>query len=192
MAGETLDAHLVSRIEQRASRNVIGVIKGTAQPDDYFLYTAHWDHLGSKPGAPGADTIYNGAIDNGMGVSSILEIAEAMAQGKPKRSVAFIAWTLEEQGLLGSQYFAQHPLWPPSHMVGGINIDANLPEGRAHDLVVIGNGASELEIPLAKALKAQGRVISPDAEPGKGPLFPLRPYQPGQDRRADAVSGGRV
>lgn len=171
MTGEALSAHVASHIEHRASRNVIGLVKGAAQPDDYFLYTAHWDHLGVKPGPAGSDTIYNGAVDNGMGVASILEIAEAMAHGKPKRSVAFIAWTQEEQGLLGSQYFAEHPIWPLNHIVGGINIDANKPEGHAHDMALIGNGASELEIPLAAALKAQGRVISPDPEPEKGEFY---------------------
>jgi Zn-dependent M28 family amino/carboxypeptidase len=171
MAGETLSAHLVSRIEHHASRNVVGVIKGTAQPDDYFLYTAHWDHLGYKPGMPGPDKIYNGAIDNAMGVANILEITETMVHDRPKRSVAFIAWTLEEQGLLGSQYFAAHPLWPLNHIVGGINLDGGLPRGAARDLVVVGNGASELEIPLATALKAQGRVISPDPEPEKGAFY---------------------
>jgi len=171
MSGETLSAHLTSRIEHRSSRNVVGVIKGSAQPDDYFLYTAHWDHLGMKPGKPGADNIYNGAIDNAMGVASILEIAEAMAHAKPKRSVAFLSVTLEEQGLLGSQYFAEHPLWPLSHIVGGINLDGGMPEGHAHDMALIGNGASELEIPLANALKAQGRVISPDPEPEKGSFY---------------------
>ena len=171
MPGETLDAHLVSHIAHRTSRNVVGLIRGSARPEDYFLYTAHWDHLGMKPGKPGADNIYNGAIDNAMGVASILEIAEAMAHARPKRSVAFISWTLEEQGLLGSQYFAAHPLWPLDHIVGGINLDGGLPQGHAHDLVLIGNGASELEVPLAAALKAQGRVISPDPEPEKGRFY---------------------
>ncbi len=133
MAGETLSAQLVSHIEHRVSRNVVGVIQGTAQPNDYVLYTAHWDHLGVKPGPAGTDTIYNGAVDNAMGVASILEIAEAMAHAPPKRSVAFLAWTMEEQGLLGSQYFAEHPVWPLNHIVGGINIDANLPEGPARE-----------------------------------------------------------
>jgi Zn-dependent M28 family amino/carboxypeptidase len=107
----------------------------------YILYTAHWDHLGVKPDVPGPDKIYNGAVDNGMGVSSILEIGEAFAHDKPApgRSIAIICWTMEEQGLLGSQYFAQHPLWPLSHIVAGINLDANLPEGRAHDMVVMGS-----------------------------------------------------
>jgi Zn-dependent M28 family amino/carboxypeptidase len=171
MAGETLNANLTSDISHRTSRNVVGVVRGSAQPDDYFLYMAHWDHLGTKPGAAGSDHIYNGAIDNAMGVASILEIAEAMAHAKPKRSVAFLSVTLEEQGLLGSQYFGEHPLWPLNHIIGGINIDGGLPQGHAHDLVLIGNGASELEIPLATALKAQGRVISPDPEPEKGGFY---------------------
>jgi Zn-dependent M28 family amino/carboxypeptidase len=171
MAGETLTARLSSRIERRTSRNVVGVVKGTARPDDYFLYMAHWDHLGLKPGPAGADKIYNGAVDNAMGVASILEIAEVFAHSKPKRSVAFLAWTMEEQGLLGSQYFAEHPLWPLNHIVGGINIDGGLPQGHARDLVLIGNGASELEIPLAGVLKTQGRVISPDPEPEKGSFY---------------------
>jgi len=171
LMGETLNAHLSSHIAHRSSRNVVGVIRGTKQPDDYFLYTAHWDHLGVKPGAPGADRIHNGAVDNAMGVAGILEIAEAMVHARPQRSVAFLSWTLEEQGLLGSQYFAAHPLWPLNHIVGGINLDGGLPQGRARDLVLIGNGASELEIPLAAALKAQGRVISPDPEPEKGYFY---------------------
>ena len=171
LAGEVLSAHLSSRIAHRSSRNVVGVIRGAKRPDDYFLYTAHWDHLGVKPGAPGADRIHNGAVDNGIGVAGILEIAEAMVHARPQRSVAFLSWTLEEQGLLGSQYFAAHPLWPLNHILGGINLDGGLPQGRARDLVLIGNGASELEIPLAAALKAQGRVISPDPEPEKGYFY---------------------
>jgi Zn-dependent M28 family amino/carboxypeptidase len=136
------------------------------------MNTAHWNHLGVKTDVAGPDKINNGAIDNGLGVCSILEIAEAFAHEKrPQRSIAFIDWTLEEQGLLGSLYFAEHPLWPVSHIVGGLNIDAPLPEGRAHDLVLIGNGASELEPILASALKTQNRVISPDPEPEKGYFY---------------------
>jgi Zn-dependent M28 family amino/carboxypeptidase len=173
MPGESLSAQLTSSLSHLTSRNVIGVLKGSAAPNDYFLYTAHWDHLGRKPDLPGPDKIYNGAVDNGLGVAGILEIAEAFTHAKagPRRSVAFLSWTLEEQGLLGSQYFAAHPLWPLHHIVGGINLDGGLPQGRARDLVLIGNGASQLEIPLASALKAQGRVISPDPEPEKGYFY---------------------
>ncbi|HTK80455.1 MAG TPA: M28 family metallopeptidase [Rhizomicrobium sp.] len=173
MSGEALSADAHSTVAHMTTRNVVGVARGRTRPNEYFLYTAHWDHLGVKPDVAGPDKIYNGAVDNGMGISSILEIAEKFAKTKPapQRSVAFIAWTMEEQGLLGSQYFAQHPLWPLNHIVGGINLDANLPEGRAHDMVVVGNGASELEDVLAKQLKTQDRVISPDPEPKKGSFY---------------------
>ena len=173
MAGLTLSAELHSSIAHMKTRNVIGIVPGSQHPEDVVLYTAHWDHLGVKPDVPGPDKIYNGAIDNGMGVSSILEIGQAFAHDRPppKRSVAIICWTLEEQNLLGSAYFAQHPIWPLSHIVGGINIDANLPEGPAHDLVLIGNGASQMEDLLATALQPQHRVLSPDPEPEKGSFY---------------------
>lgn len=173
MTGETLSADLTSTIQHMKTRNVVGVIRGSKHPNDYILYTAHWDHLGVKPDVAGPDKIYNGAVDNGMGVSSILELAEAFAHDRPapQRSIAFIDWTLEEQGLLGSQYFAEHPVWPLDHIVGGVNLDANLPEGRAHDMVLVGNGASELEDLLADVLKTQNRTISPDPEPEKGGFY---------------------
>ncbi len=173
MTGETMSVTAHSTITHMTTRNVIGVVTGSKHPNDYVLYTAHWDHLGIKPDVAGPDKIYNGAVDNGMGVSSILEIGEAFAADKPRpqRSIAIIAWTMEEQGLLGSEYFAAHPAWPVNHIVGGINLDANLPEGRAHDMIVTGNGASQLEDRLAVILKTQGRVISPDPEPEKGGFY---------------------
>jgi Zn-dependent M28 family amino/carboxypeptidase len=173
MTGETLTVDAHSTISHLKTRNVVGVVQGSKHPDDVILYTAHWDHLGVKPDVAGPDKIYNGAIDNGMGVSSILELGEAFAHDKtpPQRSIAIICWTLEEQGLLGSEYFAKHPIWPLSHIVGGINIDANLPVGPAHDLVLIGSSASEMEDLLAGVLKSQGRVISADPEPEKGGFY---------------------
>jgi|HubBroStandDraft_6_1064221.scaffolds.fasta_scaffold30026_2 Zn-dependent M28 family amino/carboxypeptidase len=173
MTGETLSAHLHSAVTHIKTRNVVGVVRGSKRPDEYVLYTAHWDHLGVKPDVPGPDKIYNGAVDNGMGISSILELGEAFAHDRPRpaRSIAIIGWTMEEQGLLGSEYFAKHPLWPLSHIVGGVNLDANLPEGQAHDMVIIGSGASELEDMLAGILKTQNRVITPDPEPEKGGFY---------------------
>ncbi len=172
MTGESLTAHARSSITHLKTRNVVVVIPGVKHPSDFVLYTAHWDHLGVKPDVPGPDKIHNGAVDNGMGVSSILELAEAFkANKRPERSIAFIAWTLEEQGLLGSEYFSHHPLWPLNHIVGGINLDANLPEGRAHDMVVVGNGASQMEDILGDALKTEHRTITADPEPEKGMFY---------------------
>ncbi|HTQ14662.1 MAG TPA: M28 family metallopeptidase [Rhizomicrobium sp.] len=173
MTGETMSVDAHSTISPMTTRNVVGVVRGSRHPDDYFLYTAHWDHLGIKPDVAGPDKIYNGAVDNGMGLSSVLEIGEAFAHDTraPRRSIAIIAWTMEEQGLLGSEYFGEHPIWPLDHIVGGVNLDANLPEGRAHDMVIVGNGASQLEDKLAAILKTQGRVITPDPEPEKGGFY---------------------
>ena len=160
MGGLTVSAVMRSMIARNVTRNVVGVVTGAKHPEDYVLYTAHWDHLGVKPDLPGPDKIYNGALDNGMGVATILEIGEAFAKARtpPERSIAIVSWTLEEQGLLGSEYFAQHPLWPLSHIVAGVNRDGGQPEGPARDLIVVGSGASELEDILTEALK---RRIAP-------------------------------
>jgi Zn-dependent M28 family amino/carboxypeptidase len=167
MNGESLGAALHSRVLHFTTHNIIGVVRGRVHPDEYILYTAHWDHLGMKPDVHGPAGIYSGAIDNGIGVSSILEIGEAFANAEPapERSIAIICWTMEEQGLLGSQYFAQHPLWPLDHIVGGVNLDANVPEGPAHDMTIAGSGESQLEDILADVLKAQKRVVTSDPEP---------------------------
>ncbi|MBV8450677.1 MAG: M28 family peptidase [Deltaproteobacteria bacterium] len=173
MSGETLDVAAHSVIAHKTTRNVVGMILGTRHPADYVLYTAHWDHLGVKPGVAGPNGIYSGAVDNALGVSGILEIAEAFVHDRPppQRSIAFICWTMEEQGLLGSLYFTEHPLWPLNHIVGGINLDANLPEGRAHDLVIVGYGSSQLEDLLAMVLRTQDRTLTPDPEPEKGHFY---------------------
>src|SRR5262249_49776267 len=104
---------LNSKIEQKQSRNVVGVLPGSSRPDEAVLDMAHWDHLGKHEGEPG-DNIYNGAVDNATGVAGILEVAEAFAHQTPppERSVVFVAVTLEESGLLGSQYYVAHPTFP--------------------------------------------------------------------------------
>lgn len=172
MQGESLSVHAVSTVRLMDTRNVVGVIPGTKHPNDVLLYSAHWDHLGIKPDVAGPDKIYNGAVDNGYGVAMILELAEAFAHDpKPQRSIGFAFWTLEEQGLIGSAYFAQHPVWPLKNIVGVVNWDAGIAGGRAHDMDLSGNGQSELEDWLVDALKTQNRVISPDPEPEKGGFF---------------------
>ena len=181
MTGETLAVHAHSNFKTLNTRNVIGIVPGTKHPGQVVLYTGHWDHLGVKPDVAGPDKIYNGAIDNGMGSASVLEIGEKFAAHPAGRTIAIINWTLEEQGLLGSEYFAHHPVWPLNKIVGGVNLDGGLPHGHAHDLVLIGNGASELEDMLTGILKTQDRVISPDPEPENGGFY-----------RSDHISLSRV
>jgi Zn-dependent M28 family amino/carboxypeptidase len=166
----TVSSTMRSTVSSITTRNIVGVIEGRTRPSEHVLYTAHWDHLGAKPDLPGPDKVYNGAIDNGIGVSTILEIAEAFVQSDtpPARSIAILCWALEEQGLLGSEYFARQPLWPLRNIVAGINQDGTLPQGSARDMVIVGSGASELEDLFAPVLRLQNRVMSPDPEPEKG------------------------
>ncbi|MBU6155709.1 MAG: M28 family peptidase [Alphaproteobacteria bacterium] len=170
MTGLKLNARTVSTVEKLTTRNVVGVLKGRVKPDEYVLYMGHWDHIGVKPDVPGDDKIHNGALDNASGIAAILEMAEAFARAPraPRRSVMFAAVTLEEQGLLGSEYLARNPIVPPHEIVAGMNFDGVGPSGPARDMTVVGSGASELEPMLARILKKQGRYVSADPEPEKG------------------------
>ena len=171
LAGEKLTVHAHSTIQHMTTRNVIGVIPGTKHPNDVFMYSAHWDHLGRKDNIPGDDKIYNGAEDNAMGVSIVLDLAEKFAHDrKPQRTLAFAFWTLEEQGLLGSEYFGRNPIWPRNHIVGVINMDGGGPSPLARDMEGA-PGQSELEDALKNAVATQGRTVSPDPEPEKGHFY---------------------
>ncbi len=151
------------------SRNVIAVLPGSTYPDEYIIYTAHWDHLGTNPQLSG-DTIYNGAVDNATGIAALLEIARAFTalEQPPQRSIIFLAVTAEESGLLGSRWYGEHPLFALAQTVGGINMDALQPYGPTRDLSVVGYGMSEMEDYLATAAKAQHRVLVPEDSPEKG------------------------
>lgn len=195
-------------IDKLTSRNVAGVLPGTETPDEYVLYTAHWDHLGMKTGAPGEDfyedQIYNGAVDNATGSAGILEIAEAMKSQPLQRSVMFLFVTLEESGLLGSEYFANNPTIPLNKVVAGINLDGALPLGRTKDMTVIGFGASELEDILKEVLVAQDRIITPDGRPEAGYFYrsdhislakkgvPMLYAGEGEDKRDGGLAAGRA
>jgi Zn-dependent M28 family amino/carboxypeptidase len=153
------------------SQNVVGRLEGTDPKlkDEYVVYSAHWDHLGV--GAPvNGDKIYNGALDNASGVATVLELAKAFSQiqPQPKRSILFLMVTAEEQGLLGSQYYATTPLYPLNKTAANINIDGVNQWGRTKDFTVIGMGASDLDDYLKAAADEQGRVLRPDPEPEKG------------------------
>jgi Zn-dependent M28 family amino/carboxypeptidase len=153
------------------SRNVLAKLEGSDPQlkDEYVVYTAHWDHLGVGTPVDG-DKIYNGALDNASGVSALLEMAKGFTQmnPKPKRSILFVMVTAEEQGLLGSQYYAVTPVYPLTKTVANINIDGINQWGRTSDITVIGMGASDLDDYLRDAASEQKRTLRPDPESEKG------------------------
>ena len=172
--GVTASMALQNKLRTVSSRNVLAKIEG-ADPQlkgQVIVYTAHWDHLGV--GEPvGDDRIYNGAVDNAVGTAGLLEIARAFARlpAPPRRSILFIAVTAEEQGLLGSEYYAAAPAYPLAKTVAVINIDTINVHGRTRDVTVIGLGASELDEYVRDAAGEQGRIVKPDSEPEKGYYF---------------------
>jgi Zn-dependent M28 family amino/carboxypeptidase len=164
---------LTNAIEQRESGNVVGLLPGsdTNLAGEAVVYTAHHDHLGIKSG-PG-DQIYNGAIDNASGVASILGVARAFASLRkpPRRSIYFAFVTAEEQGLLGSEYFAGHPPVPAGRIAADINIDEANWFGRTRDVSLIGLGKSSLDNNVVAAAKLQGRTVKPDQFPDRGRFY---------------------
>ncbi|HEU4959215.1 MAG TPA: M28 family metallopeptidase [Sphingomonas sp.] len=158
-------------IARETSHNVIGILPGTARPQETVFYTAHWDHLGHCDPVDG-DGICNGARDNASGVAGLVALAEAQAKAGPaKRTLAFMAVTAEEAGLLGSQYYAEHPIFPLAKTVGGINMDVLNTNGATRNFVITGYGKSELD-DLVKPLAAkQGRVVEPEPDPERGGYF---------------------
>jgi Zn-dependent M28 family amino/carboxypeptidase len=165
----TASMNFENDIARKASKNVIGVIKGTKRPDEYVLYTAHWDHLGRCTAAADGDDICNGAVDNATGTAALVALAEGFAKaGAPERSVVFLAVTAEESGLLGSKFYAENPVFPLSQTVGGVNMDAFSMSGPAKNLTVIGKGKSQLDVYLEAAAKSEGRTPEMEPTPEKG------------------------
>jgi Zn-dependent M28 family amino/carboxypeptidase len=152
------------------SQNVVARLEGSdpALRDEYVVFSSHWDHLGLGEPVKG-DRIYNGAVDNASGVGTVLEIARALKQAPPaKRSFLFLLVTAEEQGLLGSEYYSLHPLYPLAKTAANINIDEVNPWGRTKSLAVVGLGNSDLDDYLRTAATEQGRTLLPDPDPEKG------------------------
>jgi Zn-dependent M28 family amino/carboxypeptidase len=162
---------LRNRIRTSESENVVAKFEG-ADPqlrDEYVIYTAHWDHLGVGEPVNG-DKIYHGAKDNASGVAGLLELARAYTsvQPPPRRSILFLSVTAEEQGLLGSQYYAEHPLYPLKQTLGELNMDAMNVLGPTKDIEITGLGMSTLDDDVRAVAREQGRVVKSDAEPEKG------------------------
>ena len=166
-AKANIDVKITARRIQ--SKNVVGLLEGTDKKDEYVIYTAHWDHLGRDTTLKG-DQIYNGALDNASGSSAIIEIANAYKKlpTPPSRSILFLSVTAEEKGLLGAKFYANNPLYPLTKTVANINIDGVNQWGKTSDFTVIGLGNSTLDDVLINVLKADNRIVRPDAEPEKG------------------------
>jgi len=181
------------------SHNVVGLVPGKKYPDETVIYSAHWDHLGiGLPDAKG-DRIYNGAIDNGTGLSELIELGRAFAAApRPDRTVVFMAVTAEEKGLLGSDYYATHPLFPLAKTAGMINMDVLGVLGPARDFSVRGNQKFGLLDMLVEEGRKRGRRFTPDPHPETGGFYrsdhftvakvgvPALSFTPGQD----LVNGG--
>ncbi len=163
-----INVSVENSVRTSTSQNVIAMIPGSERPEETIIYTAHWDHLGVIPEVEG-DNIYNGAADNASGTAGLLALAWLHSQQPPpKRSIVFLAVTAEESGLLGSQWYAEHPVYPIETTVANINMDNMNSFGRTRDVVVVGARSSELENYLAEAAERQDRYIRSEPTPERG------------------------
>ncbi|ABM25253.1 MULTISPECIES: M28 family metallopeptidase [Shewanella] len=172
---QTANIAFKNKAEYANSYNVVATIPGNTQADEQILFTAHWDHIGKDETKTG-DQIYNGAMDNASGIAGILEIARQLVDNVKQghglaRSVTFIATTGEEQGLLGSRYYAANPLYPIDKTVAVLNLDSTNIYGKTKDFTIVGKGKSELETYLIDAAKQQNRIPMGEKNPASGGFF---------------------
>ncbi|RDV25189.1 peptidase M28 [Alteromonas aestuariivivens] len=158
-----------NEFEKSRSYNFIATLPGASKPDEHVIYSAHWDHLGKDESLEG-DQIYNGAHDNATGTAASIVMANAfsMLTPRPERSITFLIVTAEEQGLLGSKYYADHPVIPLDKTVANINMDAMNVLGKTKDVAVVGMGKSEMEEYLKIAAEKQGRYLTQEDKPEAG------------------------
>ncbi len=204
LKGETLSAKYAVKTEVITSHNVAARLEGSKHPDETVVYSAHWDHIGvGKPDANG-DTIFNGALDNASGTASLVELARGFAKGpRPERSVLFLAVTAEEKGLLGSEYYATHPLYPLAKTVAVINMDGMAPFGPSRDFGIYGSAKLELLDQLKDVAKGWDIRYTPDPKPEAGLFFrsdhfpfakrgvPAVSYSAGQDWVDGGIEAGK-
>jgi Zn-dependent M28 family amino/carboxypeptidase len=168
----TFSAQAGVELARITSRNVIGKLTGSRYPAETVSYGSHWDAYGV--GAPDAQgrTVRPGASDDALGLAAMIEIARLFAVGpRPERTLVFAAWTAEERGLLGSEYYAQHPLYPHETMAANLTIDTLQTAGPTRDVILIGRGQSELERYLEEGARAQGRSVTPETHPERGLFY---------------------
>ena len=168
----SLSADMPVTLTRITSHNVLGKLTGSKYPNETVSYGGHWDAYGIGPADARGKTIRPGAADDGVGLAAMLENARLFAAGpRPQRTLVFAAWTGEERGLLGSEYYARHPLFPMETMVANLTFDTLQWNGPVKDAVVVGRGQSEMEDYLAAAAKAQGRYVTPENHPERGLFY---------------------
>jgi Zn-dependent M28 family amino/carboxypeptidase len=154
------------------SRNFLAKIPGSKRPDETIMFAAHWDAYGIGPPDAQGRKIRPGANDDALGLAGVLELARMFKAGsQPERTLVFAAWTAEERGLLGSQFYAVKPLYPLEKTVANLTLDILQTAGLAKDVLLVGAGQSELEDDLARAAAAQGRVVTPESLPERGLFY---------------------
>jgi Zn-dependent M28 family amino/carboxypeptidase len=169
--------NLKSEVKRVEAPNVAGILPGRDPKlrDEYVVYSAHWDHLGIGAPDKTGDTIYNGAVDNASGDASVLAIAEALAKlpvaQRPRRSSLFLFTTAEEQGLLGSEWYAKHPLAPLEKTAANVNLDSMNVLGVTQDFIPLGAERSTLKAVVAAVARERGMSVSPDARPEQGSFY---------------------
>lgn len=204
LAGVTLSAHYAVDAQVIKSKNVVAIKEGSKRPNEYVIYTAHWDHLGVGLANGKGDKVYNGALDNASGTAALLELARAYAkQPKPARSVVFLSVTAEEKGLLGSEYYAANPLYPLAKTAGVINMDGMAPNGPARDFSISGVAKLDLLDRLSAQARKWNRTYSPDPNPEAGYFYrsdhfsfakrgvPAISYRGGQDWESGGLPAGK-
>ncbi|HEY8551331.1 MAG TPA: M20/M25/M40 family metallo-hydrolase [Vicinamibacterales bacterium] len=169
--GVRVATSFAQKVTRKSSPNVIGKLAGSAGSGESIIFSAHYDHIGMRPGGQG-DTIYNGARDNASGVAGLLEIAEALAAApRPRRDVYFVATTAEESGLLGSEYLAANPPMPIDKVAANINMDSLNVYGPSSEVVLLGSERSTLGAIADRLAAASGRKIGADPTPERGAFF---------------------
>ena len=170
--GATFSADLPVTVQPVESHNVLARLPGSRRPNETIMFGGHWDAYGVGPADARGDRIRNGAADDALGLAGVLEIARAFARGpRPDRSLVFAAWTAEERGLLGSEYYAANPLLPAETMVANITLDTLQTAGPARDVILIGRGQSSLEDDMVRTAAGQGRTVTPDSHPERGLFY---------------------
>ena len=168
MSDITASVNISNSVRVSQSQNLIAMIPGSQRPEETIIYTGHWDHLGVNSELSG-DNIYNGAADNATGTAALLALAKLhAAEPAPARSIVFLAVTAEESGLLGSRWYSENPIFPLEKTVANINMDNLNIFGPMRDIVVVGDGSSEMENYLKEAADKQNRYLTAEPNPERG------------------------